>query len=75
MDDSEELRAKYLSQLAESYAEKNDISLEKVIHELILHEEEREIYKTIRARMKKFEKSQLEKIWVCKKSNVNLKER
>ena len=53
---AEDLRAQYLTNLAESYMKKNEITLEQAIRELILHEEERDIYTEIGTRMKRFEK-------------------
>ena len=48
LEDAKEVRSKYLVSLAESYSDKNKIPLKKAITELLLHEEEREIYASIR---------------------------
>ena len=66
LDNAQQLRTEYLTNLAETYANQNDISVSKAVRELMLHEEEREIFRIIKSKMNDYKKSQLDAIWIPK---------
>ena len=57
-------RQEYLNELAEKYAQQNNISKKMAIRELLSHEELREMYRTIRLRMAGMTSPQLTEVWV-----------
>ena len=59
-----EKRQEFLSNLADKYASDNNISKEKAIRELMSHEEVKELFRTIRLRMKGSRSPQLSEIWI-----------
>lgn len=58
-----EKRQEFLSRLADKYAQDNNISKEKAIRELMSHEEVKELFRTIRLRMKGARSPQLSEVW------------
>ena len=64
MKEAKELRSEHLIKLAEKDALDNDTTVAKAIQELMVHEELREIYKAIKSKMKDFQKTQLDSIWI-----------
>ena len=58
-----ERRQEFLNNLAEKYANENNISKELAIRELMSHEEPRELFRTIRLKMKGSRSPQLSEIW------------
>ena len=50
--------------MAEKYALENDTTQEYAIKELLLHEEDRELWAIIKSRLKDSNKTQLDKIWI-----------
>jgi len=59
-----EKRQEYLNNLAEKYANENNISKEQAIRELMSHEELRELFRTIRIKMKGARSPQMSEVWI-----------
>ena len=76
IEDSQDIRVEFLKKMAEKYASENMCTEEHAIRELLLHEEDREIWRVIKFRLKENERTQLDKIWIDSKrgSKTNKKD-
>ena len=63
-DKALEHRVDFLHRLAQKYSDNNNIPVEKAIRAILAYEEDREVWKMIKSKVKKFSKSQLDKIWI-----------
>ena len=61
---STEHRVDFLQRLAQKYSDENNTPVEKAIKAILSHEEDREVWKSIKTKLNKFDKSQLDKIWI-----------
>ena len=75
-DKAIEYRVEFLQRQAQKYADHNNIPVEKAIRAILSYEEDREVWKKIKIKLKKFSKSQLDKIWIdAKRGHSTTKKR
>ena len=70
---AEDYRVAFLQEKAVEYAKENKLTQEKAITEILLNEEEREVFQLLRQGINAKEKSKLDKIWVCKDNTIQSK--
>ena len=69
-EQAEDYRIQFLQRQAQQYAVQNKLTEEKALTEIIMHEEEREIFRILKQGMGKYVKSKLEEIWICKDRSI-----
>jgi len=66
-----EHRQKHLGDLAERYASENNLSKQKAVQELLMHESVRHTFAVLKEKLKPHQQGQITKVWVAMDENGN----